>query len=227
MKNKDFERKREAAKRYAKQWNNPLTERGNYIPNQFDGSKKISWWDDIFFRHGSQLIAVWWDHPRLRYQDRCKSLAYDELVKIKPKKETDWLEGSEKIYKYLGKSKKRKRVEFYRMLDMTQSQTDWYDELKAREEELLMTSDVVIRPSITITQYDWCRGVDICLPVEVVDEASLEDVADQVRDVLSGRKKFSDLYPEGYAYTREDWIRDSAIMKAEKDEYMASENSYE
>lgn len=225
MKNKEFERKIQSAKRYAKQWKHRLSAKGNYIPHCYDGSKKIGWWDDVFFRYGSQVIAVWWTHPRLQYQDQCYSIAYDEAVKTKPEEKTDWFEGAEKIYEYLGKAKKRKRIAFYRLPTTAQSQRDWHDALKAREEELLKTSDVVIRPSITIKQYDWCRGVDICLPVEVIDKMSLEAMADLVRDVLSGRKKFSDLYPEGYTYTREDWIRDSVTMKAEQDEYMARNTS--
>jgi hypothetical protein len=221
MKNKKFERNIQSAKRYAKIWKRRLSKKKNYIPHCYDGTKTLGWWDDVFFRYGSQVIAVWWVHPRTVYQDKCKEIAYNEFIKIKPEEDTSLFEAAETVYKQLGKTKKRKRAQFYRLTSSSQSICEWRNAMKEREEELLKTSDVAIRPYISIRQLDWCRGVDICLPIEVIDEESLETLADLVRDILSGRKKFEDLYPEGYTYTCDDWNHDIATLKAEGNAHIA------
>lgn len=208
MKNSQFERARQSAKCYVKRWasNRKLTERGNYVVHHFDGTPRLSWWGDVFFRLGSQVVAVWWTHPRLQYHDACENAAFDQVDELRAHKSN----AAVPLYKIVGKNKNRKKVVAWRLKETPEEQRKWRDEWKRIKEHLLKTSDVIVRPSMTIKQYDWCRGVEICLPIEIIDQRGLEDVADIVRSILSGKKKFEDFYPVDYAYGRDEWAVDQA-----------------
>ena len=61
-----------------------------------------------FFKLGSQIVAVWWKHPRLHYQDLCENLVDTQLER--PKHPINMF--SEKVYMkfYTPVGKSRKKV---------------------------------------------------------------------------------------------------------------------
>jgi hypothetical protein len=149
-------------------------------------------------------------------------MAYDEIVEKRGKRTGGFFEVSTPIYEYFGKNKKRKKIKYWELKDQTEKDRSWFSEWRRLEEELLETSDIIIRPSMRIEQYDWCRGVDICLPIEVVDQKSLEDLADIVRSILRGEKKFEDFYQEDYKYGCDEWLADMNTFKESVDERICS-----
>lgn len=214
MKNKAFEWKCKSAKEYAKKWamKRPLTTRGNFIPYSHDEPKRFGWWDDVFFRFGSQVIAVWWTHPRLKYEEACGDIAYDQVDELYPPR---IIKPITPIFKRVGKN--RKKAVAICFDETPKEQYERFEAWKRIKENLLATSDIAIRPYIEIGQLSWCRGVSICLPIEVVDQQSLEDLADIVRAIMSGEKRFEDFYPAGYVYGRNEWAADQAKMKEFED----------
>jgi hypothetical protein len=215
MKNKQFEKNVETAKRFVKQWKatHRLTKRGNYVPHSYeDGEKALSWWDDVYFPLGSQLVIVNWTHPRMRYRDAVADVAYDEMVKRRPPPKYDSFEKSTPIYKKVGNGK-RKRVIARRLApSFSSSVKEWNDEWRQLKKEMLLKSDIIIRPSMTVKQMSHARVVDICMPIEVKSQADVEDLATYVRAVLTGVAAFESCYPADYSYGCNDWARDMEYL---------------
>jgi hypothetical protein len=215
MKNKTFDKKRQLAKSFVKQWKmtHKLTERGNYLPHSYTGEQPVlSWWDDVFFPLGSQLVVVNWTHPRMRYRDAVEDVAYEEMIKRKPHPNYDLFEESTPVYKKLGNGN-RKRIIAWRLPQSTSNPAlEWTNEWRQLEEEMLPKSNIVIYPSMRVRQTSWARVVDICLPIEVKNQEAIEDVASYVKGVLSGIVSFHSCYPDGYKYNCENWVQDMEYM---------------
>lgn len=208
MKNKYFDQKRTAAKKYAKKWHRygEMTPLGNVLYHQYpeEHKKTEGWWDDVAFRMGSQIVVVWWVHPRMVYSDTASNAAY-ELLEAAPK--WDLSADGVKNYKRIGKNKNRKRVISTTMAPIPKDFRDWADDWDAKTKLIQETGDIVIKPSIKIEQYDWCRGVSLCMPVEAIDAKSVEYMAELAKQILRGETTLEKLFP-GYTYTKEDWIKE-------------------
>lgn len=208
MKHKRLESLRRAAKRYAQNWQRPLTEDGHYVPHIYEGEKKLGWWDDVFFKMGSQVVALWWIHPRMAYQDACDEQAWEWV-------NTDFpLRKGEPVWKRVGRSRKKLA---YSIMQPDENIAQRYAAFEKRADYIRRTSDIVITPYYTVKQYDWCRGVDVCMPVEVVNQSSLEHMARMMRNVLMGHCTFRALVDD-YTYGREDWKRDQEFLN--RDTYL-------
>ncbi len=206
MKNKHFDWIRSEAKKYSKTWHraNKRTPLGNALIHCYDDpslKKDKGWWDDVQFKLGNQVITVWWIHPRMAFSDATDTVAHDSLP---PAPEWNWAAGSVKNYKKIGKNKNRKRLISRTIPSSPDSFTEWCDMWKERRKEVRESTDIVIRPTMKVEQLDWCRGVHLCIPMEVIDAASVEQMAEVAKKLLRGETTLEELYPE-YTYTKEDW----------------------
>lgn len=201
MKNIYIERNIQSAKRYAKNWNRTKSARGNHIIHDYSIPSKLSWWDDVLFRVGSQIVVVWWTHPRMKYRDVCEDLAFNECSDYY----VDWEIKTKKIQKPVGKTKSRKQTVAHEWLPPPEDHKTFYDKLRETEERILTTSDVVVKPHFKVKQLNWARAVDVCYPVEIIDQQSLEDMADDVKKVLTGQKTLDNLFDSSYTYTHNNW----------------------
>jgi len=217
MKNPYVEKNIKAAKIFANKWKNThrLTERGNYLPHSYTGERVLSWWDEVLFPLGSQLVIVNWTHPRMKYRDEVESAAYDEMLRRKPLPDYNLFEKSTPIYKKVGKGS-RKRIIYWKF-PAPNDNTEWNKEWRELKNQMLEKSDIVIRPSMTVKQTNRGRVVDICLPIEVVDQKSIEDVASYVKGVLCGVVSFQSCYRDGYSYGCADWVKDVEILNHRSD----------
>lgn len=211
MKNKHFDWKRSQAKKYAKTWHraNKLTSLGNALIHCYDNPHDMGWWDDVAFKLGSQVVMVWWIHPRMAFSDQTKDIAYNLLP---PAPEFDAFKRSTPNYKRVGKNKKRKKIVSYTMAPVHKSWTDWADDWDKATEQVRRTTDLVIRPSIKVEQLSWCRGVSLCIPEEAIDAPSVEKVAEIAKKLLRGETTLEELYPD-YTYTRHDYAADASKSK--------------
>jgi hypothetical protein len=211
MKNKQFDLKRAKAKKYAKSWhrNSQLNEDGNVLYHCYPEPKSEGWWDDVAFKIGSQVVTVWWTHPRMGFRDQVEEQAMKDCDHLYPTE--SWLSEGEKIFKKIGKNKTRKRLVATRMGETPTSTRDWIDALRVREKELFLTTDVVIRPSMKIQQLDYGRGVDLCMPVEAVDEKSVNEMANLAWRLVRGETTLEKMFP-GYTYSREDWAKEKFVL---------------
>ena len=209
MKNPAIEYKIKKAKAYAKKWHSTrnLSAKGNFVPHFYPSTatRALGWWDDVGFMMGSQVVMVAWVHPRLKYDNQCENLAYDQIAHLRPT--TRCLDHSTKVYKTAGKSKKRKSVYGFRLKDVTGDSAQWFNTWRDTIQKIRADNTVTVTPHFTVTQQDWCRFVSICVPLEVIDQQSLEDMADMVRSILRGETSVYELFPD-YSYTSQDWLKE-------------------
>lgn len=209
-KNKQFEQNRKSAKQYAKtakndsRWDHEL---GIKVYHDYSEVKDKAYWDDVAFMHGSQQVTVWFTHPRYQWIEAVRDDAYNSLVKeFGRPPEMTFLDGATANYKTIGKNKNRKRVISWTLAPSKNS--DFYEKLRERENEYLKTSDHVQYCSFKIKQYGHCRGVDICVPFEVVDEQSLAKLADFVKDCINDTTLFEKTFGK-YTYTVVDYLSEN------------------
>lgn len=217
MKNKHFERLREAAKRYKKtakndsRWNKKLGIKVYhvYYPEGDENYREKSYWDDVAFIKGSQQVTVFWTHPRYMYEEELDQIAYQEAnEKFPDSSDTNWFDKMTPIYKYLGKNKKRKRVKLWQM-GQSPSREEFYTYWRDRKTELNKTSDYVQKCSFKVQQYSYCRGVSITCPMECRSEEELAALVKFVNACLDDPTLFNKTYGD-YKYTKEDWLNENA-----------------
>lgn len=222
MKNKKMEQYKISAKHYAKHWQKQLNQDGNHLPHAYPENerKKLAWWDDVFFKLGSQVVAVWWRHPRQHYCDLCEEQT--ELLFPYPfdKNHTkrDFQPAS---YKKVGKSRKKAvslhLIEFDELTSQIYGDNEikrqFWEERNTKLTEILNTSDFIVKPFIQIKQYDWCLAVDLCLPIEVLDAHSANEMAQITKRLLRRETTLAELYPD-YTYSKTDWQRENPFQAA-------------
>ena len=199
MKNARIEKFMAIAKREANE-----RREGLYIPHCYSESRDYSWWDDCSFRLGKQRISVCWIHPRM---DHVESTSYDEAVKKYPNRDTPFL-GGEKIYKKVGKS--RKKVAFYSSGVPTEETESFYDYWRELRKSMVLTSDYVVKPYIKAVQWKYARGVMVCLPIEVKSRDDVKVLARLIETHLRGTCDVVEMWSQ-YTYTKEDWIKEGHV----------------
>ncbi len=209
MKNKFIEYKKHSAKQYAKKWNAPRNAQGNHFPHLFENSSKLASCEEVFFKLGSQVVVVWWVHPRQQYLLLCDECAY--LMMLPLRNDTPLI--FKPKYKKIDNSRK-KAMSFELVQSSTVEEQEFWQKYREKYHELLTTSDFVIKPFINIKQYDWCLGVDICLPLEVLDETSANELVAIVKDLLRQETTLDKLYPN-YQYTKENWQQETPFRQPE------------
>lgn len=211
-KNKHYENKFKGQRQYGSRPNQRF-KNGIMVYHVYDGKKELSWWDDTAFNLNGRRIMIWWTHPRMEFSDAISDTAY---TNIPCPYEDKLFKDSEKIYKYVGKSGKRKKVYAYRAnpADTAENRKKWYDALKQEEVRLQKESDITIKPFIKVEMLKWCRGVSICCPIEVRGEADLHILCNLVKRLLKGETTLDKEFPD-YKYTKDDWAREQVPESVE------------
>lgn len=214
MKNKKQERLRCAAKSYHRRHQWRLRD-GLMIPHCYsEPLRQLSWWDDVGFILSGRRVMVWWVHPRMKYANAIEDLAWKEAGDP-PLREGGLFGGSEKQYKKVGRS--RKKVTSHLMRQTPAVMRDYYDKLKSIEARLDADGiDLVVRPSFSVEALDWCKGITLCAPIEVRDEAGIAVLAALARRLVRGETTLSVEFP-GYSYGREDWLAEAGLRECGRD----------
>lgn len=215
MKNPNEELLRHLMKQYHRhnQWR---LNNGLFIPHAYPSPiKKLSWWDDVGFILNGRRIMVWWVHPRMKYVDAIEDMAWKEAGDP-PLRGTDLFEPCEKEWKKVGRS--RKKVISYRSHATPESQQNYYTKLRAIEMRMQTEGiDLVVSPSMSVETLSWCRGVSLCIPIEVRDEVELGTLATLARRLLKSEITLADTFP-GYQYGRADWLSEAECREAKADD---------
>lgn len=164
----------------------------------------LSWWDDVMFVHGRVRINVAWQHPRNVYQGMIEDAAMKASKHLREKIEGDLFAGAEKTYRKLGRS--RKKVLSYTTVRRS-GEDEWFNALRAEEERLSIAADFIVVPSFRIESLNWCRFIEITVPVEVRHAGELRVLADLVRRLLRNETTLELEFP-GYIYGKAQWAAD-------------------
>ena len=210
MKNKNYQRKKAAAKRAYREAVNDSRwdhERGIKVYHVYDEEIKPrdkTYWDDVSFVWRRNYVVVCWIHPRYEYTETIDEQAYEAVNRLFPAHhDNDWLLYGTKNFKKVGKS--RKKVVSYTTTPCTGK--DFYDTWREFKHTFCNTSTLQVRPHIKVEQTDYSLMVNICCPIEVRNEDNLKELADIVRSILDQKTTLKELYGD-YAYTAEDYKKE-------------------
>ena len=203
MKNPHKERLYHRMRQYHRhhQWR---LDNGLMIPHMYPNPINLSWWDDVGFILNGRRIMVWWVHPRMQSAD----LAWQEAGDP-PFYSADLLEASEKQWKKVGRS--RKKVTSYLMRQTPDAQRAYYDKLSGIKMRLQSEGiDLAVRPSLSVKILPWCRGISLCVPIEVRDKKELRELAALAKRLIKGETTLSKEF-SGHQYGREDWLLEADL----------------
>lgn len=174
-------------------------EHGVYMPHAYPDNSPPPSWDDAGFILNGRLVMVWWEHPRLKYEALIDEIASEQAGEL-PFQD---LLIDKANYKQVGRS--RKKVTSYSM-SFSDSCHDRYEKLHALENELKQAGiDRTVQPSFSVKILPWCRGVDLCVPLDIRGKEDLFRLAALVKRLLKRETTLQDEFPE-YQYTKADWL---------------------
>lgn len=180
---------------------------GLFIPHAYPKPVDLSWWDDVGFILNGRRIMVWWVHPRMKYADAIYNLAWQEAGDP-PLQGADLFEHSEKQWK-VGRS--RKKVASYLTRQTPDAQRAYYNKLNSIEMRIQADGiDLVVFPSVSLEILPWCRGVSLCVPLEVRNKKELSELAALAKRLIKGETTLTSEFPE-YQYRREDWLLEADL----------------
>jgi len=195
--------------RGSKTWDAKL---GVHVYHVYDGKPKLSWWDDTKFKRGSQMVAVFWTHPRYEYENKCKEVAR-EMIGDSPNKKS-FLDDMVPQYKKLGKNKKRKKIVSYLSPGISEDEKSWYELWNKKEEEVLSTSDIRVKPFMKTEIGSHAKFVNISIPIEIYSAVQLKELAVFVNKCLDDYTLFNKTYGD-YSYGRTEYLKDKQNIDEE------------
>jgi hypothetical protein len=209
MKNPAQERLRRNMRQYHRHHQWRLRAGGVYIPHLYAAYRPLTWWDDVGFVLNNRRIMVWWIHPRMKYADAIENQAWAEAGD--PPLHPGALSSLGKIWKKVGRS--RKKVAAYHCSPAPAGQQAFHEKLsdigQRLEEEGI---DLLVRPSMTVKSFGWCTGIDLCIPIEVRNDADATALADLAKRLIKGETTLADEFPE-YRYDRSAWLAEAFLRE--------------
>lgn len=186
-----------------------LGPQGVFIPHDYSQNRVLSWWADLGFILNGRRVMVWWIHPRMKYADAIEAAGWEEAGEP-PESSRDFLDANRCIKKFKRLGKSRKKVIAYQAMPATSAQREYFDKLGVIQNHISTEGiDLVVRPSMTVRTINWCTGVELCLPIEILTESDVIALAKIVRHTLKNGRSLAALskhIPTGYQYGRKQWL---------------------
>lgn len=219
MKNNNQESKRSRVRQYHRNIPWRLNTEGLYVPHAYPNRRELSWWDDVGFIVNGRRVMVWWVHPRLKYANAVDDAGWAEVgeppTSLRSPLDPD---SCTKQYKHQGRS--RKKVVGYKFASQTGEATDFFNRLNTVQRRIETEGiDLVVRPSMSVKTLDWCLGVELCFPCEVLTEADVVSLAHTVRQMLKSGRSLALLgeLPADYQYGKTEWLAEAAARQRDRD----------
>ena len=174
--------------------------------------ERLTWWDDFGFILNDYKVAVAWEHPRQRYADEIKDLAYSLVQERFPEPASEH-KNLKKFFKqiatpnYIKVGKSRKKIQSLNFdRDFINGPlSNRFEESKKIEQIIGFTSEIEVKPSINSRWTNRSRFVSLCLPIEIRSESDLNVLASIVKRLLKRETTLDELFPD-YVYTKDDWL---------------------
>lgn len=219
MKNTSRESKLRRIRQYHRK--NPwrLNTVGLFVPHAYPVRRELSWWDDVGFILNGRRVMIWWVHPRMKYAEAIDDAGWAEVGEP-PTSAASPLDSDlcQKQYKRQGRS--RKKVIGYKSAPQTAEVTDYFNQLNTVQRRLEIEGiDFVVRPSMSVRTLDWCLGVELCFPCEVLTEADVVSLAHTVRQMLKSGLSLTVVgeLPADYQYGKAEWLAEAAARQRDRE----------
>ena len=180
-----------------------------FATHVFEPERALTWWDDISFILNKRRVMVWWVHPRMKYSEAINAAAWKAAGEAP--EHDDFLINGETIYKPAGRS--RKRVYAYQSAPTPAVRSAYYERLWEIERQLQRDGiDHTVTVTASVTQLNWCTGVDLCVPLEIRCQADAVALAALVRRLLTRETTLAAEFPS-YAYGRVEWLAETKVRE--------------
>lgn len=215
MRQRRLEAMRQAQKEYHRKHPWRLSAGGLYIPHCYSDMtpESLACWDDVGFVMNGRRVMVFWEHPRYRYKEAIRKMAWEE-VGNGPR--DNWLfEGGTKNYRKVGRS--RKKLVSYTCREPSAQQQAHYDLLNAtiaRLEEQGIDCNIPV--SWKWKRMHWAMSVQVVAPLEVRNEDDLAELARLAKRLIRQATSLALEFP-GYSYGREQWLNERALLQSSVD----------
>lgn len=208
MKNKHAEARYKNAKAYTKTRENDGSKYRVYHLYKDENGKPLKekgYWDDVGVFSGSIFNSICWVHPRYAFEEEIRHKSYDRLYDSDVEK---WFNSFVPQYKKVGKS--RKKVVSYQSPDIEEPTTPVKTHKEAFDEELAETS-YVQKCFIKVNMYKTSRCIEVCYPIEVINEESLKAMADEVMGYIHDYSKFYEKYGD-FVYGVNEYKQENGLL---------------
>lgn len=200
MKNKFYEKRIASAKRYAKKYRFGTQPSLTY---SYEGRARTNW-DDFSFKFGQYVYYVEYCHLRYLYEQECQRIS-NELM-AQPLRNP--LYSSKKIYKKVGKS--RKKVAVYEMT-ILDNEREYFEKWRALEQELKRKYHKQVHPYIKITQCKNYKYVDIASTTEILSEEDVLRFIEVLKLYLQDRYDLPDYLLVDKSYGKDDYNMENPL----------------
>lgn len=218
MKNLNQESKRRRIRQY--HCNHPwrLSSGGLFVPHVYPKPQELSWWDDVGFILNGRRVMVWWVHPRMKYADAIEDTAWAEAGEP-PNSINDIFDSRLCTKHYKSQGRARKKTIAYRAPPKASDTAEYFSRLEIIQNRIEAEGiDITVRPSIGIKTFDWCVGIDLCLPHEIQNENDLIPLADIARRALMGQYSLAltGSIPDDYRYDKKQWLAEAKARQRDR-----------
>lgn len=170
-----------------------------------------TFWDDAVFIVNDYRVALWWTHPRHRYHDLVETEALRRVAHLRP--ECDLFADMTPNYKKLGRS--RKKIANWTLRPTSDEYRRYFDLLKEMERQVAQEVPFEVRPSMNVSWYNWCKGINLCAPFEVRSEADLLALSHVARRLVRRESTIAREFGD-FVYRQADWLADCKIIEAQR-----------
>ncbi len=202
MKNRHRERLRIAAKLFHRHKRGSRFEHGIIAPYAFDNPDpdRLTWWNDAVFIVNDYRVMLSWIHPRYAYD----KMVRDEVERCMPQAEPAAFTIAQLTTK-VGRSR-RNKPQGSRVDLSGAGQAEARETLRRR---LSRAADFRIAPFMRSSWTPMHRLVELCAPVEIRSRNDLVALTVLARRLLKREVSLDEAFP-AYAYTRDDWLAETA-----------------
>ena len=219
MKNPRLERFRIQSRQTHRHHTWELEEDGIHARHAYQPERVLSWWSDYGFVLNGRRVMIWWVHPRMKYADEISDRAWKEAGP--PPDESDGILDTKTIWRKVGRS--RKKIFAHQSSPTPDAWRTYYDLVSAHETRLRNEGITFeVRPSVRVQTFNWCTGIDLCIPMETRNHIEACALVSLTKELLKRETTLAEAFPS-YQYGLTDWLAESADR--EEDQAMANVNS--
>jgi hypothetical protein len=205
MKNRTQELLRQMQRQYHQRHSWDL-QGGLYIPHSYDEVKPdaLSWWDDFGFILNKRRVIVWWQHPRCVYYDAIDEKSYLEAGD--GPQDSWFIDDAQKLYRKVGSS--RKKIIGYTRKELSVEQKLYCESLESIRNRIRKEGiDFEVYPSWQQENLSWAVGVDLVVPIEILNEKDIAVLASLTRRLMLRQTTLEAEFP-AYRYGRSEWLKE-------------------
>lgn len=154
----------------------------------------------------------------MKYADAIEEVAWAEIGEP-PSSLGSSLDPDLCVKQYKRQGRSRKKVVGYKSAPQAAETTDFFNRLDIVQERIESEGiDLVVRPSLSVRTLDWCLGVELCFPCEVLSEADVVSLAHTVRQMLKRGRSLALVgeLPADYQYGRTEWLAEAAARQRDR-----------